>query len=193
MTSLRPRQPYTDAELRQLYPQGLQLQLVQILLRHGERTPVSARFQNAGLQPFWPYCAAVHQLRSAVLDGEAAAFTTLEWKRRLETFGPNDEAVVASGPNGELDTICDMGALTDPGRVSTYELGQRLRGLYVDRLGFIPPTIQSTGFLYLRSTPVPRAFESLQQTFSGLYPPLKREADCPPPTILIRAPPDETL
>lgn len=29
----------------------------------------------------------------------------LQWRRRLETFGDNDESVLASGPNGEIDAI----------------------------------------------------------------------------------------
>lgn len=113
MTTLSVRKPYTDEELRKLYPAGLELQQVQILLRHGERTPVSPRFQNAGLKAFWPYCAAVRHMRNAVMerakDGKGTAFTTLEWKRRLETFGPDDAPVIATGPTGELDAICDMG------------------------------------------------------------------------------------
>lgn len=113
MTTLQPRKPYTDEELRKLYPAGLELQQVQILLRHGERTPVSPRFQNAGLPAFWPYCAAVRHMRSAVLerskDGNGAVFSTLEWKRRLETFGSGDAPVIATGPKGELDDVCDMG------------------------------------------------------------------------------------
>ncbi|KAF3770500.1 phosphoglycerate mutase-like protein [Cryphonectria parasitica EP155] len=197
MTTLQPRRPYTDEELRQLYPSGLQLQQVQILLRHGERTPVSPRFQNAGLRPFWPYCTAVRHMRDAVLergkDGNGQVFTTLEWKRRLETFGPNDVPVIATGPGGELDSVCDMGMLTDKGRLTTLELGERLRTLYVDRLGFLPKTIDSADFIYLRATPVPRALQSLQQTFTGLYPSHTRAADFPPPTILARSLSDETL
>lgn len=76
--------------------------------------------------------------------------------------------------------------LTDKGRETTYSLGQRLRGLYVQQLGFLPDTINSTEFMYLRATPVPRALESLQQAFIGLYPEDKRTADLPPPTILLR-------
>ncbi|KAH8894931.1 phosphoglycerate mutase-like protein [Thozetella sp. PMI_491] len=206
MTTLRPREPYTDAELERLYPSGLQLQLVQILMRHGERTPVSGRFQNAGLSPFWPYCASVRHLRSAVLEdggpithGGASKrpFTTLEWKRRLEAFGDNDEPVIATGSRGDLDNVCDMGTLTDVGRQTTYQLGQRLRELYVHRLRFIPPTIADTDFMYLRATPITRAMESLHQTFSALYPPSSRIPDengrFPPPTILSRTPGDETL
>ncbi|KAK3682652.1 histidine phosphatase superfamily [Podospora appendiculata] len=208
MTTLVPRAPYTDDELRKLYPTGLELQLVQVLMRHGERTPVSARFQNAGLRAFWPYCASVRQMKSTILasggdladDNRAnanAPFHTMEWKRRLEAFGENDEPVVAKGPNGELDDICDMGSLTDIGRQSTSRLGLRLRQLYVDRLQFLPPSLTTSDILYLRSTPVPRALESLHQTFTAIYPPSAREPDetgrLPVPTILTRAPNDETL
>lgn len=116
MTTLVPRKPYTEDELRKLYPPGLELQQVQVLLRHGERTPVSHRFQNAGLQPFWPYCKAVRNMRSAVLEvaknGGGKEFTTLEWKRRLETFAEDDDSpVIAKGAGGEVDDVCDMGRL----------------------------------------------------------------------------------
>jgi acid phosphatase len=141
-------------------------------------------------------------LRSAILDPDASPgssarsgdLTTLEWKRRLETFASDDDSpVLAVGPNGELDDICDMGSLTDLGRESTFALGRRLRTLYIDRLGFIPPSLASTDFLYLRTTPVPRAIESLQQAFAGLYPAYTRSADLPPPTIITRPVAHETL
>ncbi|KAF7534509.1 hypothetical protein G7054_g6174 [Neopestalotiopsis clavispora] len=195
MTTLTPRAPYTEDELKQLYPSDLKLQFVQILLRHGERSPVSARFSNAGLPAFWPYCNAVRHMRNAVLDGSFTSpqFTTLEWKRRLEAFGPNDEPVIASGPGGELDAICDMGMLTDKGRETTFNLGTRLRRLYVDQLGFLPSTITDADSLYLRATPIPRALESLQETFLGLYPAGTRAPNFPAPTILTRSIADETL
>lgn len=113
MTTLQPRKPYTDEELHKLYPAELELRQVQILLRHGERTPVSPRFQSAGLKAFWPYCSSLRHMRDAVLerskDGNGTTFSTLEWKRRLETFGPNDAPIIATGPSGELDAVCDMG------------------------------------------------------------------------------------
>ncbi|SPQ25981.1 e441dff3-f720-4cd3-aba0-768241b31936 [Thermothielavioides terrestris] len=214
MTSLVVRKPYTDDELRKLYPPGLELRQVQVLMRHGERTPVSARFQNAGLSPWWPYCSIARQMRAAVLapdaadadanaDADAAGaaagrrFDTLRWRRRLETFGDHDEPVLARGPDGRADNICDFGSLTDLGFRSTYQLGQRLRQLYVHRLGFLPATLTSTDFLYLRSTGVPRALESLHQTFSALYPPSARapgpDGKLPTPTIITRVHSDETL
>ncbi|KAH6604269.1 hypothetical protein Trco_007715 [Trichoderma cornu-damae] len=204
MTTLQPRPPYSDAELERLYPPRLRLHQVQILLRHGERTPINARFANAGLPAYWPYCSAVRRLRSAVLGPSGpgselasaadGSFTELQWRRRLETFGANDAAVAAaSGPDGQLDAICDLGMLTDRGRETTYALGARLRKLYVDHLGFLPASIKDADFLYLRATPIPRALESMQQVFLGLYPPHTRAADFPPLTIVSRSPADETL
>ncbi|KOS18832.1 putative acid phosphatase [Escovopsis weberi] len=202
--SLEPRPEYTDAELAGLYPPQLRLQQVQVLLRHGERTPVSTRFLNAGLPPHWPYCSAVRQLRAAVLDGPPPStpagdpprrtFSKVEWRQRLETFGRDDDSpVVAAGPNGELDAICDAGMLTDRGRETTHALGARLRRLYVDRLGFLPPSIDNDDAFYLRATPIPRALESMQQAFHGLYPPHTRAPAFPPLTILSRPVADENL
>ncbi|KAK5989072.1 putative acid phosphatase SPBC4.06 [Cladobotryum mycophilum] len=194
MTTLQPRPEYTDAELAELYPPQLRLQQVQILLRHGERTPVNSRFTNAGLHPYWPYCSALGQLRASVLNPDAAnrSFSKVEWKRRLETFAHDDAAVLAAGPAGELDAICDMGMLTDRGRETTYALGTRLRRLYVERLGFLPAQINDADPFYLRSTAVPRALESMQQAFQGLYPPYP-VARLPPLTVISRSFAEETL
>jgi acid phosphatase len=193
MTTLIPRGPYTQEELEKLYPKTLKLQLVQILLRHGERSPVSARFQNAGLTAFWPYCSAAQKLVSTTMNHESSNWSLMEWRRRLETFGSDDSPVIASGLNGELDAVCNLGELTDVGRKSTYTLGKRLRYLYVDQLQFMPSTIQDADMIYLRATPVLRTLESLQETFWGMYPPHTRSRSFPPPTITTRAPADETL
>ncbi|TVY83268.1 putative acid phosphatase SPBC4.06 [Lachnellula suecica] len=191
MTTLQPRKPYSQEELKALYPDGVQLQLVQILLRHGERSPVSARFQNAGLGAFWPYCAVARQMVSATK--EPGQWTPMTWRRRLETFGTDDGPVIASGPQGEVDSICNLGELTDKGRETTWQLGRRIRHLYVDQLGFMPSTLQDADMIYLRATPMPRALESLQQAFRGMYPSEHRSPSMPPATIITRAPSDETL
>lgn len=117
MTTLTPRPPYSEEELAKLYPSNLRLEQVQILLRHGERTPVSARFQASGLHGSWPYCRAANELKSAALAADGA-WDTLSWKRRLETLGKNDTPYLAAGPAGEIDAICQPGELTDRGRVS---------------------------------------------------------------------------
>ncbi|KAH7080921.1 histidine phosphatase superfamily [Paraphoma chrysanthemicola] len=191
MTTFVPRQSYSQEELDKLYPKELELQLVQILLRHGERSPVSPRFQNTGLRPYWPYCNHARQLTSVIKSTKD--WDSLKFRRRLETFGPDDSPAIASGPSGEFDAICQPGELTDKGRETTHALGQRLRHLYVEQLHFMPRLIADSDMIYLRATPIPRALESLQQAFWGFYPPSARTADFPPPTIITRTPADETL
>lgn len=105
----------------------------------------------------------------------------------------NAFTVIASGPGGEFDAICQPGELTDKGRETTLALGQRLRHLYVEQLQFMPQLIADSDMIYLRATPIPRALESLQQAFWGFYPPSARTADFPAPTIITRTPADETL
>jgi len=87
----------------------------------------------------------------------------------------------------------NLGELTDKGRETTLALGERLRHLYVDQLAFMPKIIADADMMYLRATPMPRALESMQQTFWGMYPLTARTASCPPLTIITRTPADETL
>ncbi|CZT18924.1 related to acid phosphatase [Ramularia collo-cygni] len=194
MTTLTPRPPYSEEELSRLYPSHLRLEQVQILLRHGERTPVSARFQASGLHGSWPYCRAANELKSAVFAADGAC-DTLSWQRRLETLGKNDAPHLAVGPGGEVDAICQPGELTDRGRETTLSLGQRLRTLYIHQLALLPPFLsQSTqSTIHLRATPIQRALESVQQTYVGLYPPASRSPALPPTPIIQRSITDETL
>lgn len=194
MTTLTPRPPYSDQELAQLYPKNLELQQVQILLRHGERTPVGPRFKNAGLHGTWPYCKAANELKATILAANAS-WDHLAWKRRLETLGNGDAPQLAAGPKGEIDAVCQPGELTDRGRETTMALGQRIRHLYVNQLGFLPCSIDdaSRAYVSLRATPIQRALESVQQTFTGLYPATSRASGMEPPFIVQRAMQDETL
>ena len=90
--------------------------------------------------------------------------------------------------------ICSqLGELTDRGRQTTLGLGQRLRHLYIDRLGFMPKLLSNADIIYLRSTPIPRALESVQQCFWGMYPLTARAPSSSPPTIITRTPAEETL
>ncbi len=57
----------------------------------------------------------------------------------------------------------------------------------------MPPLMANADLIYLRATPVPRALESVQQAFWGMYPLTARTATFPPPTIVTRTPADETL
>lgn len=193
MASHTAGSPYTRAELKLLYPANLDLQSVQILLRHGERSPRNARLPGTGLPAFGPYCSTVNQLRSLVLDPTTNGYTVMEWKRQLDGLGQLDEPILLRGPEGDSDGLCIAGMLTDRGHITTYDLGKRPRTLFIERLGFLPRTLHNNDGLYLRAIPVPRALESLLEGFSGLYPPKLRSLDMQRPKILVWAPEDETL
>lgn len=194
MSALDPRAAYTPAELAKLYPADLELTKVQILLRHGERTPVKTRFSNTGLPSHWPYCDSVNKLRSVIRNADAE-LDSLTWRRQLETFGKDDEPRVASGHKGEMWSVCQPGELTNEGRDTTLALGQRIRRLYVDQLGFLPGVLDAKALekVYLRATPIPRARESTEQAFAGLWPASQRAANLPSPTLVTRYWNDETL
>lgn len=57
----------------------------------------------------------------------------------------------------------------------------------------MPSLIANADLIYLRATPLPRALESVQETFWGMYPLSARTAAFPSPTIVTRTPADETL
>jgi acid phosphatase len=116
-----------------------------------------------------------------------------QWRRKMEVIGNADEAVIATGPRGEIEGICQSGELTDKGRETTFALGQRLRHLYVDQLGFMPRTKSDAEDMYLRSSPIPRALESLHQAFWGMYPASARTTNFLSPVIVTRAFADETI
>lgn len=90
-------------------------------------------------------------------------------------------------------TQSQAGELTDIGRRTTFELGQRLRHLYVEQLGFLPAFRSNADDLYLRSSPIPRALQSLHEVFWGLYPATSRSENFRRPTIVERSMSDETL
>ena len=54
----------------------------------------------------WPYCNAAKRLSSvAMIKTDWSSWDKLQWRRRLETFDDNDASILASGPNGEIDTV----------------------------------------------------------------------------------------
>ena len=54
----------------------------------------------------WPYCNAAKRLSSVLMEkSDSTEWNQLQWRRRLETFGDNDTAVLSAGPDGEVDGI----------------------------------------------------------------------------------------
>lgn len=137
---------------------------------------------------------AAQRLRSVALTpADSTEWSSLQWRRRIEHFGEDGRISLATAPDGTIDGICQSSEITDAGRRTTYDLGRRLRHLYVDQLGFMPRILSDPDIIHLRATPLPRALESLQQTFVGMYPLTARTMYCPHPTIVTREYADETL
>jgi len=67
-----------------------------------------------------------------------------------------------------------------------------LRRLYVDKLGFLPGTLQNENQAYFRSTDVPRTIESLENIVHGLYPQIHCASGVIP-SILVRNKVDENI
>ncbi|KAH0834797.1 hypothetical protein J3R83DRAFT_10398 [Lanmaoa asiatica] len=169
-----------DVEGYPQVPSGLDLEQVHLYVRHGERTPVRTRMADppASIPEHWQMCSMARRFREAV----NSATTTLSepgsegvWFKRGTEM--QDGSTVAN--------LCLLGDLTDIGKESTYNFGVALRKLYVDKLGFLPGTLQNEKQAYFRSTNVPRTIESLEHIVHGLYP----QTHCASgviPSILVR-------
>ncbi|KAK9364751.1 histidine phosphatase superfamily [Lipomyces kononenkoae] len=173
------------------YPGNLTLKQVQILFRHGERTPVFRSIQQWdkwGFPIFWPLCESSCSSRVGLINPKIKQVTTFEYEREIETLTEEDPSPLFA--NAGRKGICTEGQLTDKGRLSGHYLGEQMRELYVDKLAFLPRNFTKPSDIYLRSTGIVRSTETLQAVFNGLYPLNGHSAT---PKILERFPFEENL
>ncbi|KAI0073642.1 phosphoglycerate mutase-like protein [Panus rudis PR-1116 ss-1] len=163
-------------------PPQLQLEQVHIYVRHGERTPVGVRMAAppASIPEHWIMCKTARHFKAAIASTE-----------NQEDLLPVRKVVERADGN-VVEGECLLGELTDLGRQTTFDFGRALRRLYVDKLGFLPDTVQSNDEIYLRTTNMPRTTESLQHIVHGLYPPEKSDNGFVP-RLRIRNGKDENL
>lgn len=170
-----------------------------MFVRHGERTPVGIRLSKApaSIPEHWMVCKTARRLKTALSSGAgsdyAASLAGTDAVRQpqdlLDILNPRVvEQIDGKKESGE----CLLGELTDVGRQSTYNYGKSLRSIYIDKLGFLPDSLQDSSDVYCRSTNMPRTIESLQQIIHGLYPTEKCNPKSIPP-LFIRNGKDETL
>lgn len=166
-------------------PKSLELSQVHYLVRHGERTPVRSRLTHI-FPERWNLCRAGREFDACVLEltpseynsippfgvgqvnsGKTATMysSIMRMRRSVET-----ESAIGQGHKDE-EGECMLGELTDLGRLSTLRFGRELRGLYVNRLGFLPQLLTSKDHdsVYFRSTNMSRTIESLEQVIRGLH------------------------
>ncbi|KAI8324099.1 phosphoglycerate mutase-like protein [Martensiomyces pterosporus] len=181
------------------YPSSIKILHVDVLNRHGERTPTVHRMP--ALSPkYWNFCAEGNRLHADFLraidfytqdsakgDGNKTRNLPQQpWQNYVFKTDVRNTNIPINANEAKFQhktdksqptaATCRFGQLTDVGRASMTKLGAHLRELYVNRLGFMPSVLDQSGSggpaeeLYLRSTSYTRSFESLQQLLFGLYP-----------------------
>lgn len=53
----------------------------------------------------WPYCTVARNMVQMAASNRDISKWTFQWRRKLETFGDDDESIVTSGPGGEIEGI----------------------------------------------------------------------------------------
>ncbi|XP_035669926.1 lysophosphatidic acid phosphatase type 6-like isoform X2 [Branchiostoma floridae] len=138
--------------------QGLELKLVQIVFRHGARTPIS-RLPPSIEQATWSsdlVKTVPHTLidyRVVSLDGGA------------QPPSPVEDSYQKHGPH---KGGARWGQLTTLGQQQMFDLGQLLRKHYVENNRFIDPGYNPQQ-VYVRSTNIKRTVESARCVLAGLF------------------------
>jgi hypothetical protein len=136
----------------------LQLQQVQIVFRHGDRTPLAVLPGHLAPAQTWT-CDSFEVAESVPLESDPSF--------SFQRFFIN-------GLNF-LPGTCSTGQLTMLGAKQHYELGSQFRQRYVDTLQFLPAEFDPST-IKIRSTDVYRTRLSVQSQLHGLYPPSTRSS-----------------
>eukprot|EP00197_Chlamydomonas_leiostraca_P004794 CAMPEP_0202870166 /NCGR_PEP_ID=MMETSP1391-20130828/14819_1 /ASSEMBLY_ACC=CAM_ASM_000867 /TAXON_ID=1034604 /ORGANISM="Chlamydomonas leiostraca, Strain SAG 11-49" /LENGTH=509 /DNA_ID=CAMNT_0049550657 /DNA_START=81 /DNA_END=1610 /DNA_ORIENTATION=- len=137
------------------------LKLVQVVFRHGARTPLSPR---AELWTKWGATWDAEQLCGCAYDAVPVAISSAVGDGRPDNEHNSKQI------NKVLNGGCHAGQLTKPGQVQALELGQWLRGRYVQRFGFLPDGTELAGLLKCRTTNFERTIGTLRGVLTGLLP-----------------------
>jgi hypothetical protein len=131
------------------------LKLVQVVFRHGARTPLTDETYLWEGQE-WNCCGKAYEavpLRLLNVNGGPASTNDHDQKQMSTVL-----------PGG-----CSKGELTKVGQLQALELGYWLRQQYIDSLGYLPASY-SPGVLAARTTNFSRTRATLAGVLTGLYP-----------------------
>ncbi|GIL80604.1 hypothetical protein Vretifemale_9781 [Volvox reticuliferus] len=143
-----------------LNSQHAKLLLVQVVFRHGARTPLSSRSEMWRGQK-WDVCGEAYQAAAVRL------FSTAGVENPVSRHDQRQRAVV-------LDGGCRKGELTLLGQSQALDLGRWLRRSYVTSEGFLPHTYQD-GVVEAHTTNFSRTIATLRGVLTGLYPDLPKQ------------------
>lgn len=129
---------------------GFALQQVQVITRHGDRTPVNVI--TPALENVVWNCTDFAELFGQSISSRGRVF------RKNYMEGRN-----------LLRGNCLFGQLTQRGALQHQLLGRNFRAVYVNQLNFLSPTLDLSE-VAIRSTDVERTILSAYNFFAGLYP-----------------------
>ncbi|KAJ2505239.1 hypothetical protein GGF44_000792 [Coemansia sp. RSA 1694] len=139
------------------------LELVQVVVRHGDRTPVHLIPND---NTTWT-CDGVEENIYLHGAGQPETNTTGAYKQLIEIPAWNHRHGYA---NQVWRGSCDVGQLTDKGKSQHRQLGSNLRSIYVDKLGFLSAQLNNTDEIYARTTNVWRTKNSAESLLGALWP-----------------------
>ncbi|XP_043987213.1 lysophosphatidic acid phosphatase type 6 [Gambusia affinis] len=133
-----------------------ELQLIQVLFRHGARTPLKS-------------IPDVMEARWTPSILEAPPYTHINYVVTDLKGGPQPQSPLEDNYRKNiLSGGSFAGQLTTVGMQQLYELGETLRKKYIEETPFLSPTFTSTE-VYVRSTNIVRTIESAKCLIAGLF------------------------
>ncbi|KAF9574313.1 Acid phosphatase-like protein 2 [Mortierella alpina] len=146
------------------------LRKVQVMMRHGDRTPSSVL---PGDNTNYDICARPAEY-SFVATNDQNLRKTSSPILKSNILVSTEENLFAAQSYWRGN--CEVGQLTDRGSTQTEKVGQTLRSIYVDQLKFLFKDLNPND-LYIRNTYIWRTKESAESFLQGFYPPNHRPSD----------------
>ncbi|XP_054751654.2 lysophosphatidic acid phosphatase type 6-like [Lytechinus pictus] len=148
-----------DASIPLVTRDDLELKFVQILFRHGARTPLGSGCIPKSEQSVWD--------KDTLFQGEADL--CIDYKVRALDGRPQPEWKIEQYyRKAPLKGGSFKGQLTAKGMKQANDLGKELRRHYMEKLGFLPKEFNPQ-LVYTRSTNINRTLQSLGCLLGGLY------------------------
>eukprot|EP01119_Soliformovum_irregulare_P005561 TRINITY_DN17303_c0_g1_i1.p1 TRINITY_DN17303_c0_g1~~TRINITY_DN17303_c0_g1_i1.p1 ORF type:complete len:389 (+),score=52.36 TRINITY_DN17303_c0_g1_i1:22-1188(+) len=156
--------PQTDQNhLDERYPQDLKLLQVNMVFRHGDRSPIRQwnpmdPIHSQGSEKETQFNAEDEELRK-----------TLTWICD-DDYGEEQDHLSSDVHDPTVKhKECHAGQLTRKGKYTQQRIGAALRRIYVDHCQLLPEELDGSQMI-LRSTNIPRTKKSLQAIMTLLYP-----------------------